>query len=387
METNNKKNQSRAWMVVIHEQCLKNLKIDKELWQNPENYEKLANYLVLLWQKQYPARKAAVAICESAEEKFHVHMVLYSPNPVMFDAVRNMFGHSRSEILKGTKKQAVDYIKKAGIYAEKGEKVLYFLDFPEPEKTSRTDYLDEIRDLIADGLKPSEIYKLDIHHRKYEAIINKEYLQKRLDDTPLIKDLKVFWHVGLAGSGKTYEYIKLLKEYGDDGVYLNNDFSNGGLDRYVEMGCPEILFMDDLKPLSLSYGELLNRLDVYKGLQTHARYSNAVNLWTTVHITSVYSPEILYREMFPNNNAVDSYSQLKRRITAVVYHYKKDNAYRQFVLPIHAYNGIDDMKEKAALNDINYEKNKVNDDVLRGVFLSESRVNLDGFGIKLVENI
>lgn len=367
-----KKKQSRAWILTLFEKNLQNLKIDKELYENPENYDKLANYLVLLWRKQHMDRKAAVAICESADKKFHIHLVVYSPTPVLFDTVIKTFGNAHTEPQKGTKKQAVEYIRKVGKYAEKNEKVLYFLDFPEPEKSSRADYLDEAKQLIDDGYKPAEIFRQDIHYMKYATIINKAYIDKRVEEMPIMRDLKVFWHVGLAGSGKTYEYTKLLEQYGNNGVYLYNDFSNGGLDKYSEYGCPDILFMDDLKPQSLTYGNLLNLLDIYKNIQTHSRFTNVVNLWTTVHITSVYSPEIYYREMFPNNNSVDSYLQLKRRITAVIYHYRKNDEYRQFILPIHAYNGIDDIREQAVLNDINYENNKVNDEILMASLTSSN---------------
>lgn len=367
---------SRAWILTLHEKNLENMKLKKEIYTDPENYESLANYLSLLWKKQHEDRKSAVAICESAAEKFHVHMVIYSPNPVKFDMVRKTFGNAHTEPQKGTKKQAIEYIRKVGKYAEKDEKVLYFLDFPEAEKSSRTDYLDEAKQMLDDGLTPSEIYAKDIHFFKYAMIIDKAYLNKRIEEMPIMREIKVFWHTGLAGSGKTYEYIKLLEQHGHDGVYLYNDFTNGGFDKYVENGCPEILFIDDLKPNSLPYGSLLNLLDIYKGLQTHSRYNNVVNLWSEVHITSVYSPENLYKEMFPNQSTTDSYSQLKRRITAVVWHYKKNDEYKQFVLPIHAYNGVEDIREQALLNDFNYENNKVNNDVLMASLTAKNNLDI-----------
>ena len=68
---------------------------------------------------------------------------------------------------------------------------------------------------------------------------------------------------------------------------------------------------------------LLAILDKYSRAQTHARFLNTYNLWTTVIITSVYPPDEVYNFMVDEyNRQTDSFEQLLRRINKIVFHFK-----------------------------------------------------------------
>ena len=84
-------------------------------------------------------------------------------------------------------------------------------------------------------------------------------------------------------------------------------------------------------------------------MQTHARYSNSYNLWEKVYITSVYPPEAVYKNMVPHEyQDVDSYAQLIRRISRVVYHYIEGGEYRTYSLDGSGYMGYEDLRGRAA---------------------------------------
>ena len=144
----------------------------------------------------------------------------------------------------------------------------------------------------------------------------------------LLKSI-VVWNYGASGTGKTHEYIKLCNAFSPEDIYFCNDFENGGFDMYLENGAPRILFLDELKGNSIKFSVLLSILDKYSRAQSHSRYLNTYNLWDTVIITSVYAPDEIYDFMVDENNRhTDSFKQLIRRITKVVYHYKDGDEYK-----------------------------------------------------------
>ena len=69
----------------------------------------------------------------------------------------------------------------------------------------RTD-LDVIGDLINQGLTPSEILEQSFSYRRYETMIKRAFFDKRMRETPILRDVKVSLHCGESGSGKTYTY-------------------------------------------------------------------------------------------------------------------------------------------------------------------------------------
>ena len=82
--------------------------------------------------------------------------------------------------------------------------------------------------------------------------------------------------------------------------------------------------MDELRSESLPYTLLLTMIEGYK-TQIHSRYTNSFCLWNEVHITSIFPPDVLYKQMYLFKS--DTYDQLKRRINLIVYHYKENDKF------------------------------------------------------------
>lgn len=285
----------------------------------------------------------------------HMHMVLEDSNQSRFSAIQKLFPGMHIEPTKGNRKQAKDYIEKKGKHTEKDHTVVvpaqYYGDI-EGNQGKRNDLLD-IENMVLSGMKPNEIMNLSINYRKHETLINKTYFAKRYAETPRVRDVKVYWHVGDSGSGKSYSYVHLCEQHGDDDVYLMTDYGNGGFDKYQG---ERILFMDEFKG-AMPFHQLLTYLDVYR-VQIHARYANSYALWEEVHITSVFAPEQVYKSMVEREQRdVDTIKQLLRRLTAVIYHFHEDGQYHQIEIPIEEYKDIETFKDKYGISFV-----KVDDD-------------------------
>ncbi len=333
---------SRSWFVVFN---------------NPEKHgyigtpDEIVNRLKDEWISGNPLRKGYWAYCISSDGLKHVHMVLEHSGAMRFSAVKKVYPTAHLEPTKGSKSQVKAYIKKEGVYTEKGEQVIATASFGNIEGFKRyalnnnSEVLLTIETLVDEGKTPSEIMQLDIRLRKEEALIRKAYFAKRYKETPPIRNVKVVWHVGESGTGKSYSYVKLCEKHGDDNVYFFSDYSNkgvGGFDNY----CGEpILFMDELKPNSLPFELLLTITQGYRS-QIHCRYANCYTLWNEVHITSVFTPEQLYDGMITKSRNVDTMRQLLRRIDEFVFHYIENGKYKTITTTGKNYLGIDNLKSE-----------------------------------------
>lgn len=94
--------------------------------------------------------------------------------------------------------------------------------------------LNDIENLLEMGARPNDILASNFRYRKYEKMINAAYHNKRMQDTPLIKEMSNEYHVGESGTGKTYTYIKLCETHSPEDVYLITDYDNGSFDFYAE---------------------------------------------------------------------------------------------------------------------------------------------------------
>lgn len=168
------------------------------------------------------------------------------------------------------------------------------------------------------------------------------YFDKRDSETPFVRDVRVFWHMGESGSGKSYSRSKLVEKVGEENIYYLTAFGTGAFDAYN--GQP-YLWIEDFKG-EMMFGELLRILDVYKA-EIHCRYANVKALWKEVHITSIYHPKACYRFMVKEDvECTDKVEQLLRRIDragCIIYHYKTpDGQYKECQVPT-SYNVTDMM--------------------------------------------
>lgn len=337
----------RGWFVTVQEKNMEKSGLDKAQYMKPEV---VAEYFISLWEKSGKGRKAAIAVCVSAQGLYHAHMACYG-NTTTLKAVSDVLFQSHVEPAMG-KSQLLEYLTKEGKYAEKGEKVLYTknLDVIEDNQGKRSD-LDIIEEMLNNGATPEEIFETSFRYRKYEKMIKADYLARRIKETPLVKEMWNEYHWGQSGTGKTYTYIKLCEKYQDE-VYLCNDYANsgasgGGFDFYSSNPA-KIIILDEFRG-NIPYNQFLSLLDVYSRNQQHCRYQNVYNLWTSVVICSIYPPEKVYSFMVDDTKRhEDSIQQFLRRLDVIVYHYiNEDGKYREFHMPASDYVNARDMIERA----------------------------------------
>lgn len=279
-----KNTKGRAWIGTVQIANMKKAGLSKEQYENPEL---LAEFLSNTWSESGKGRVAGVAICVSSKGLYHAHISLYGNLTTLGNVSKIMFS-SHIEPQLGGKKELKGYLLKEPPYDESGEIVLYTkgLENVQDNKGKRSD-IEDIADLLEQGFTPTEVMAENFAYRKYEKMIKAAYIDKRIRETPLIKDTHNEWHVGASGSGKTYFYYQLCEKYTPEKIYMATDFENGGFDFYIEQGAPPILFLDEFKG-NMRYSQLLTILDKYSRTQTHFRYTNTYNLWTTCIITSIF---------------------------------------------------------------------------------------------------
>ena len=103
--------------------------------------------------------------------------------------------------------------------------------------------------------------------------------------------------------------------------------------------------MDEFRG-QMRFALLMNLLDGYK-VQIPCRYTNSFALWDEVHIFTVLPPELVYKNMVVDNRNIDTINQLYRRITNVIYHWKDNDNYKTFTLPMLEYDNYEEMKNRA----------------------------------------
>lgn len=324
---------SKSWFIVFN---------------NPEKhgYEgepvEIIERLIKEWVGDSPTRTCAMTYCLSAEGLPHVHMVVEDVKAMRFTAVKKAFPSAHLEPTRGNKDQAVDYIEKRGKYEEKGEKVVYKEYHGEIKgaQGKRRD-LEIISELVERGMTPKQVMNLSFSYRRYENMIKSAFFDKRNAETPFIRDVKVYWHVGESGTGKTYYANEIVQQKGEDAIYFVTDYSSGSFDMY---NGEEILFLDEFRG-QFRYSMLLSLIDKYK-VQVPARYHNVFALWNEVHISSVLPLELVYERLVDSDKHVDTLKQLLRRITYVIYHYKENGEYKTKQVRGEEYHDYDYLKSK-----------------------------------------
>lgn len=338
---------ARAWIGTLHIANMEKAGLKEEEYKNEEF---LAKFLINAWEKSGKNRVCAIAVCISASGCYHAHGSFYGNLTTLGNVSKIMFD-SHIEPQMGGKKELKSYLLKQPPYDEKGEKVLYTegLENIQDNKGKRSD-LDDIAELLDRGMTPTEIMEEKFSYRKYDKMIKSAFIDKRIKETPLIKEMYNEWHVGASGSGKTYYYYQLCEKYSPESIYMATDFESGGFDFYIEQGAPPILFMDEFKG-NMRFGQLLTILDKYSRTQTHCRYANTYNLWTSCIITSIFPPDEVYSLMVDEDKkSRDKIDQLLRRLDVIVYHYVQDGEYKSYSIPASEYVNYADLKQRALGN-------------------------------------
>lgn len=335
------------------------------VFNNPQDHgfdgepETIIDKIIEMWTKGNITRSCMVAFCISKDGLKHLHMVLEDTKAMRFSKIKKAFPDIHIAPTKGSKKEAEDYINKRGKYKKSGEQVILVKTHGEIHASASNDsILEEIEKLLDAKLTPNEIMSVKFEFRKYEKIIKDAYFQRRFDETPIKRDVTVYWHVGDSGSGKSYTFVQLCEQYGEDHVYMCNDFK-AGMDKY---NGEEILFLDEFRG-QWSYDALLTALDGYR-TQFHCRYTNIYSLWNEIHITSIMTPEMVYARMVSSHEqSIDPLQQLKRRISYIVYHYKLDGKYLTHTIPMGEYVDYTTLKSAIVFEDATEEQQLTIDEI------------------------
>lgn len=291
--------------------------------------EEVCNRLRDEWVGDSSTRSGAWAYCISEAGLHHIHMVLEDLKPMRFSSVKKDYcAGMHFEATKGTKRQAEAYINKEGKFAEKGETVEFLCTHGEikGKQGRRSDLVDYYERLEA-GETVRDILRDTPKAYCHLNVLKNMYYDIRSEKTPIVRDMRVFWHIGSSGSGKSYDRVKLAAEIGEDNIYYLTAFNTGSFDRYN--GEP-VLWIEDFRG-EFKLQELLRMLDKYKA-EIPSRYCNVKALWNEVHITSVLTPRECY-----NKSTLDDFDrieQLLRRITSICYHFKtRDGDYMKLHFP------------------------------------------------------
>ena len=306
---------------------------------NGKSPEEICDFINDAWCSVSVTRTSAVAYCISADGLHHLHMVLEDSAKCRFSQVKQCFPSAHIEPTRGNKNQAENYINKKGSFEEKGETIVcikYHGDI-QGSQGKRSD-LDEIEQLIKDGYTPDEICKKGIRYLSKEKLIRNAFYKKRLSETPILREVKVCYHYGTSGTGKSYFYTYLCDIYGESEVFFAGQYDNGWLDEYNGQ---KVLFMDEFRG-QIRFATLLSITQGYRQYY-HARNHNILGLWTEVHITSVLPPELLYQKSIGDDKH-DVIDQFLRRLSGIYYHWKdrKTGEYRFKYIPKENYSGFKD---------------------------------------------
>ena len=288
--------------------------------------QQICDVVLNKWISDDEEHTGYVAYCISAVGLEHLHCVFESKSVYRpLTVLKRLFPKIHIEPTKGSKKDVEDYVNKVGKFEEKGEKVIASSQVGEIIgcQGKRTDLitLDEIKQLIfEDNQSPRDIFLAHPKALKEEKAVNYLYFQKRLQDTPLLREIEVNWLCGHTGCGKSYEYVKLCKKYGADNVYLVSDYNNP-FDNYQGQ---DVVIFDEFRG-QFRLAEFLQYTQGYRQ-EIRARYSNKYALWTKVYITSPVTPYEVYRKDGDTTNANDKLQQIYRRINNIIYCFKVEKA-------------------------------------------------------------
>lgn len=320
METKNSTS-SRSWFVVLNNPT----EHYPELVSKSE--KEICKFLAEKWLNGGKNRTGAWLYCISKDGLHHIHMVLESQSKARFSSVKKAYEKSHIEPTLGNKQQVEDYINKRGAFEEKGEVIVYKHQVGEiVGKQGKRSDLAGIKEMIEQGLTPSQIRAENPDFYRLTDCIDKMFFDYKLANTACIREVKVYWHFGETATGKSYECFKHMQEKGRDRVYFCSGEQKNPFDSYQAQ---EEVWIDELRETSpyFNFPTLLSVCDKYTA-PLSARYCDKLQLWREVHITSPLLPA----EVFPyGRDKNDKLQQLNRRITSYIYHYiDKNGSYQQF---------------------------------------------------------
>lgn len=285
---------------------------------------------------------------------YHVHVWICSKSPIPIGIIRERFPGFHIDVIKAKDASEVEgYIWKTGKHLDKKHtQIVEPIVFGEYfcTNTSKGNTLaQDLEEYVKLGMKPRQIILSDPRFAMHEQMVHAYYGAYAQSRIKPIRNVKVIYRTGEVGSGKSYTYVRLCEQHGEENVYLvsADSTTHGSFDQYAS---EKYLVIDELRPDSYSLSQLLGMLDGYKR-QIPARYKNVFAAWEQVEIATVIPPEDLFKGMRRGGKA-DTFEQLRRRLESVVYHYKDlryegNEVYRTVAVKAGDYKGIKQLQEMA----------------------------------------
>ncbi len=201
------------------------------VFNNPEEHgytgtpQQIVDKILQQWIEDNPQRTCAITYCISPDGLKHCHAVLEDTKAMRFSAIKKTYPSMHIEPTKGSKSDAEDYINKKGKFQEKGEKMVCSARHGEIKgyQGQRRD-LEIIEEMIGQGRTPNAIMDMSLQYRRYDKMIKEAYYRKRFLETPVKRNIVIYWHVGLSGTGKSHALVELAEEYGEDYIYIVTDY-------------------------------------------------------------------------------------------------------------------------------------------------------------------
>lgn len=270
----------------------------------------------------------------------HFHVVLKFENAHTITSIAKLFNDQEQyvEVWKGKIENAWSYL----LHRTNGARSKF--QYSPQDVVSNFDFKKEIKK-IEDKVKQSktninkkiqsytdgeitkeqlidEIGVLEFAKRKKTLDAVEQILEVR-QQSAWLKDFKgqkckVIWIWGKAGSGKT----TLAKKIFENGN-LSYTILGSSKDPFQPYSCIEDkgknIILDDLRPNVLDYADLLRILDPYQHAKMGpARYHDRPLTLEKIVITTPYTPEEFYAVTKNLDSKIDTYDQLKRRITKII---------------------------------------------------------------------
>lgn len=243
----------------------------------------------------------------------HTHVYVCFSSRVRFSSLKKHFPEAHIEPAYADVQSNIDYIRKAGKWADTSKaETRVEGSFEEwgtvPVQKGRCQDMQELYELIQAGYSNAEILALN---NDYIMMIDKLDKVRTMLLTEKYKGtrrlgMKVIYISGTTGAGKTRG---VLDEHGDANVYRVSDYRHP-FDSY---NCQEVLVFDEFRS-QLPISDMLNYLDIYP-LELPARYANKYACYETVYILTNWKLEDQYKEVQLND--MESWAAFLRRIHEV----------------------------------------------------------------------
>lgn len=202
------------------------------------------------------------------------------------------------------------------------------------KKSLRQQKIDALLDMLYDGSITKHEIERSLSGSEYASVRSKieaVYVKRleleaekwREDMKAKNEPIRVIWIYGPAGIGKTQLARMIAEQYGE---YF---FSGSSRDPFQNYAGQHTIILDEFRGKTLGYDDLLRITDpyvMYNSSNAPSRYFDKTLAVSNIIITSPYNPFLYYTELVDKgkvNKDIDSFMQLERRLTSVLYLFHK----------------------------------------------------------------